>query len=100
MKREVFNAYVDKICHLSKIQKKELFSKNKRGDLASARHLLYFLCYNRPMTIGTIQGYMKENGYSVKHPTIIYGIKIIRDRMKEDADYVHIAKEIERCVVL
>jgi len=100
MKEDVFNAYVDKVLALFKITREEFFAKDKRRDLVDARQLLYFLCSNRPMRIRYIQEYMKTNGYEISHSSIIHGIDQIRNRIEEDKDYVHIIKDIERCIIL
>ena len=100
MKEDVFNAYVEKVLDLFKITKEELFRKDKRRDLVDARQLLYFLCSNRPMRTRYIQEYMGKNGYGISHSSIINGTEQIRKRLEEDKDYVHIVKEIERCIIL
>ena len=37
--------------------------------------MLYYLCRQRPVRISYIQRFMKEQGYSVAHSTIIHGYK-------------------------
>lgn len=100
MKYEVFDAYVKKVLERFVIERADFFSKSKRQDLVDARYLLYFLCYNRPMRIRYIQEYMLLNGYDVSHTTILHGIKEMKKRIKHDDDYVHVVKEIEKCIVL
>ena len=80
MKSDVFNQYVDRISELFKIEKKDLFIKSKKQELVDARHLLYYLCSNRPMKLIYIEKYMEENGYNIKHNSIIHGINSIEKK--------------------
>lgn len=100
MKSDIFYQYVDKVTDLFKITKEDLFSKNKKRELADARNLLYYLCKNRPMTVSYIKKYMGENGYDVKHPTVIYGIGTVERKVDEDDDYLQIVKDIQRNVFI
>jgi chromosomal replication initiation ATPase DnaA len=100
MKQEIFDMYVKEVVKLFKIKRDELFTKNKRRDLADARYLLYYLCAKRPMNIRYIQEYMVANGYNIKHSSIIHGINVIAKRVEEDTDYTYIINDIERCIVL
>jgi len=94
MKKGIFNEYVDRVLRTFGIEKEELFTKSKRRDLVDARHLLYYLCYHRPMQIRYIQEYMRENGYEVGHSTIIHGIEQVSDKISEDMDYDTICREL------
>jgi chromosomal replication initiation ATPase DnaA len=100
MKQDVFNQYVDRIVDLFGITKEELFSKSKKREIVDARYLLYYLCFKRPMTIVYIQKYMKERGYDIQHSSVIHGINDVSDRVKEDADYMQIVKEIDKAVFI
>lgn len=98
MKQEIFNQYVDRVCELFSIDKKELFTKNKQRDIVDARHLLYYLCFKRPMRIGYIEKFMRNEGYQINHPSIIHGIKVVEQTAENDADYTSAIKDIERSV--
>ena len=100
MKSDVFNQYVDRISELFHISKEELFSKSKRRELVDARHLLYYLCYKRPMTLGYIQKYMASNGYTIQHSSVIHGVNIVDKRVKEDSDYMQVVKDIQKAVFI
>jgi chromosomal replication initiation ATPase DnaA len=100
MKSDIFYQYVDKITDLFRITREDLFSKTKRRDIADARNLLYYLCKSRPMTLVYIQRYMSENGYDIKHSSIIYGIKTVVSKVEDDDDYMRIVKEIEKSVFI
>lgn len=100
MKHDVFDSYVDLIVKKFRTTKEELFQKNKRRDLVDARQLLYYLCLRRNISVRYIQEYMKENGYSVPHSTIIHGINQAKFRMDQDYDYEPIVKSLEREVTI
>lgn len=100
MKSDIFNQYVDRITELFQITKEDMFSKKKNRELVDARHLLYYLCYKRPIAIRYIEKYMTENGYPITHPTILYGIRSVAQRVKEDHDYMQIVKDIEKAVFI
>jgi chromosomal replication initiation ATPase DnaA len=97
MKQNIFNQYAEKVCDIFSIEDKSLFEKNKRKDVVDARHLLYFLCAERPMKIVYIQEYMAEKGYIINHTSILYGIRKVTERVKTDKDYVKVIKDIKKC---
>lgn len=86
MKREVFNRYVDSVCEELKVAREELFNKNKSTRVSNARHILFYLCVNRPMRVALVQEYMKEKGYDTNHRTITYGVNKIKEARKKDQD--------------
>lgn len=100
MKSDVFNQYVDRISELFNISREELFSKSKRRDLVDARHLLYYLCFKRPMNLSYIQKFMKDSGYSIQHSSVIHGINTVANRVKEDSDYMQVVKDLEKAVFI
>lgn len=100
MKSDIFNQYVDRISDLFGITKEDLFSKTKKREVVDARYLLYYLCFNRPMTISYIQKYMLNNNYDIQHTTIMYGISTVDKRVKDDPDYLQIVKDIQKSVFI
>jgi len=94
MKEKAFNDYVEKVTDLFKISQEDLCAKSKRRDIVDARHLLYYLCFNRPMQIRYIQEYMERSGYKVGHSTIIHGIDQVKDKVNDDVDYKEITQTI------
>lgn len=94
MKSDVFEQYVSGIVRLFRISKEDLFSKSKKRELVDARHLLYYLCSQRPMRISYIQKYMEEHGYMIKHSSIIHGISSVEEKIKLDRDYLSVVKKI------
>lgn len=100
MKKDIFENYVRLICDRFGITPEELFTKNKRRDLADARQLLYYMCYNHKMQLTHIKKHMLDNGYYVQHPTIGHGIKEIQKKMVDDYDYVRVINELNDAVIL
>jgi chromosomal replication initiation ATPase DnaA len=100
MKLDIFNQYVDRITELFNISKEEFFSKSKRRDIVDARHLLYYLCHKRPMSLSYIQKFMRESGYAIQHSSVIHGINIVTGRVKDDSDYLQVVKDIEKAVFI
>lgn len=88
MKTKIFNQYVDRVCFLFNVDREVLFSKTKRRDVVDARHLLYYLCSQRPMRLVYIQEYMANNGYDINHSSIHHGISVVKEKMESDRDYV------------
>jgi chromosomal replication initiation ATPase DnaA len=100
MKHDVFNQYVERVADLFSVSREEIFSKSKKRELVDARHLVYYLCAKRPMSISYIQKYMNEAGYIIQHSSIIHGINSVEQKMLDDKDYVSIVKEVERAVFI
>lgn len=100
MKEDVFNQYVDRVTDLFNVKKDELFSKEKKRHIVDARQLLYYLCYNRQMKLIIIQKFMMNNGYKIAHNSVINGIRVIQEKIKEDKDYQSIIKDIEKAVFI
>jgi chromosomal replication initiation ATPase DnaA len=100
MKQDVFNQYVERVADLFSVSREEIFSKSKKRELVDARHLVYYLCAKRPMSISYIQKYMNEAGYIIQHSSIIHGINSVEQKMLDDKDYVSIVKEVERAVFI
>tara|TARA_R110000796_G_scaffold122249_1_gene236655 strand:- start:315 stop:605 length:291 start_codon:yes stop_codon:yes gene_type:complete len=96
MKQDIFNLYVDKVIDLFHISREELFTKTKKKTSVDARHLLYYLCFNRPMNIKYIQDYMEGNGYKISHSSVIYGVNTVKSRMDSDTDYVDAVERIKQ----
>jgi chromosomal replication initiation ATPase DnaA len=94
MKKGVFKEYLERVLNTFNITQEDIFTKSKRRDLVDARHLLYYLCYHRPMQIRYIQEYMEDYGYKVGHSSIIHGIEQVSDKVSEDMDYDTICREL------
>ena len=100
MKSEIFEQYVAHITDLFKIDSSELFTKCKIRKFSEARYLLYYLCYDRHMSLVQIKYLMAENGYDIDHSPIKSGINVVAKRVKYDKDYIDIVKEIQNKVVI
>jgi chromosomal replication initiation ATPase DnaA len=100
MKQDIFNQYVERVSSLFGIAREDIFSKSKKKTLVDARHLIYYLCFKRPMQITYIQKFMGENGYNIEHSTVIYGIQSVDKKITEDRDYISVVREIEKAVFI
>ena len=100
MKKSVFDYFVKEVCKQFLITEEDLMTKSKRRDIVDARHLLYYLCFHRPMQIRYIQEYMGGYGYEVGHSTIIHGIDVVSDKFEADEDYQKSITEINNGVAV
>jgi chromosomal replication initiation ATPase DnaA len=100
MKEDVFNQYVNRVLDLFSVTREELFSKSKKRNIVDARQLLYYLCFNRQMKLIIIKNFMTNNGYEIAHNSIINGIRVVDDKVKEDRDYQSIIKDIDKAVFI
>ena len=100
MKQDVFNQYVDRVCDLFSIKREDIFSKSKKRQLVDARHLVYYLCFKRPMQLTYIQQFMGENVYMIEHSSVIHGVASVDKKISEDKDYVTIVRDIEKAVFI
>lgn len=94
MKSEIFNKYAEQVAELYEIEKKDLFKKTKKRMVVDARHLLYYLSKSRPMKVIHIKYHMGKNGYEIAHSSIIHGINMVEEKIKEDGDYMEVIKSI------
>jgi chromosomal replication initiation ATPase DnaA len=100
MKEDVFNQYVERVTNLFGITKEEFFLKCKKRNIVDARHLVYYLCAQRPIKTTYIKKFMGDNGYDIVPSAIAHGIKIIEFRVEKDRDYQSIIKELDRAVFI
>ena len=100
MKSDIFSQYVDRVGELFQISRTDVFTKSKKREFVDARYMIYYLCFKRPMAISYIQKFMADNGYSIPHSSIIYGISTVTKRIEQDQDYKQVIKDIERAVFI
>ena len=94
MKLNIFNDYVTEVANLYNIEEEKIFEKSKERGIVDARHLLYYLCYYRPMKLKYIQDYMGQRGYEIGHSSIIHGIQAVHKAMAQDDDYQKVINDI------
>ena len=95
MKQKIFNFYLTKILEAFSTTKEELFSNSRRSDLIDARHLLFYLCFNRPMRIIDINKILKSEGFDINHSVIIYGASAGKEKARTNRDYKRLVLECE-----
>lgn len=100
MKEDIFAQYSERICELFRISKEEMFSRSKKREVVDARHLLYYLCFRRPMSLRYIQKFLLNQGYDVKHSSIIHGIQSVTEKVGNDSDYASVVKDMEKAVFI
>jgi len=98
MKQRIFDQYVDHVCELFNISREKFFAMDRKTNRSEARHMVYYLCSKRPMSIANIQKCMKDNGCITVHSPICYGISIASKRIRKDQDYADIISEIKRLI--
>lgn len=94
MKREVFERYVSSVCNAFKITEEELFTKTRAPELSEPRHMLYYVCRVRPMSIKAIESYLRERGFNTSYTSIAYGISSMKEKVLTDQDYGRMADKI------
>lgn len=99
MKQEIFNQYATKVADIFGISMEKLFTKTKQRDCVDARHLLYYLCSQRPMRLTYIQKYLGLSGYNINHSSIHHGIQQVKGKVESDKDYLKLINKVEKCIL-
>ena len=95
MKAKLFNNYLWQVARVTKVKKEKFFEKSKKRHLVDARHMLYYLCKENGVKVGYIQKYMADNGFETGHSSIIHGVNIMKEKVKEDKDLAHVLGKIK-----
>ena len=95
MKKDIFEQYVDNVTDRFGITREQLFTKDKSRKISDARHVLYYLCRNRPMSMSYIKQYMGENGYDIAPSNILHGVRKVEDNIKQDPDYTILINQLK-----
>jgi hypothetical protein len=99
MKKILFNQFVDRvITTLSLKDPTILFHRSKRQDLVDARHLIFYLCSERNMSVADIKRLMGERGLPLQYPALVGGIAKIKIKIKSDTDYQFLVNKIQKSV--
>lgn len=95
MKKDIFDRYASAVAEEFGIPMEALFVKTKGRHITHARHMLFYLCHKRMMSVASIMLYMRNNDYDTGHSSVIYGIHKTERRMEDDNDYVSVAHKIQ-----
>lgn len=95
MKKDIFEEYVDRVTLRFNVSRKQLFTKDKSRHIADARHVLYYLCKSRPMSMSYIKQYMGENGYDIAASNILHGVRKVEENINTDPDYITLIDELK-----
>lgn len=93
MKKEIFDKYSQAVANQFHLTLDEMFSKTKRQDIVEARHILYYLCKERPIRISLIKQFLQEKGYNITHTNITYGYNQAKKMIEEDSDYKNLINQ-------
>lgn len=100
MKRELFDAYVDKISEFYGISIDKLFTKHVGKEASDARQMIWWMCYNRHIKPMYIVKHNERYGLVVAHSTVTHGILAFESRIQKDDDLLKIISKIENSITL
>jgi len=96
MKKHIFDKFTDAVCHHTKLDQKDIFTKSKEPRIVLARQSLFYLCLDRGLTRAMITEYMAEEGYNIGGAAIAYGITVIKNLIETDPDFKNILDELSK----
>ena len=99
MKKILFNQFVERIAKtFSMMDPEAMFIRTKRQDLVDARHLIFYLCSERNMSVADIKRLMADRGLSLQYPSIVGGIAKVKSKVNSDPDYQFLVNKIQKSV--
>lgn len=98
MKKDIFDQYTKAVAKHCSIDEKAIFTASRSRDVCDARHLLFYLCANRPMRQSEIAKYMQAEGSESSKMAISYGVSKVTKMIQEDSDYGRIINNINSCI--
>jgi chromosomal replication initiation ATPase DnaA len=98
MKQELFNQYVEWVSKIFNLPKEVIFSKSREQSTVEARHMIYYLCHERGISLKSIKNYLLEYKYSIHNPALLYGIRKMKIKVQSDDDYSVLTDRIQRGV--
>lgn len=88
MKKILFDQFVERIAQVFGLKDPSaIFMRTKRQDVVDARQMLFFLCYDRGISLADILRLMADKGLPLKHPAVLNGIRKIKEKVESDPDY-------------
>tara|TARA_B100000214_G_C23963630_1_gene626583 strand:- start:2000 stop:2308 length:309 start_codon:yes stop_codon:yes gene_type:complete len=88
MNNHIFKSYIDNITQYYGITQEEMFSEGKTQANVEPRHLFFYLCSLKDISIVTIQRFLQEQGHSPFHHTsIVRAIRKINQRVENHPEY-------------
>jgi chromosomal replication initiation ATPase DnaA len=99
MKKILFNQFVERVAKTFSMRDPEaMFLRTKRQDIVDARQLLFYLCYNRGISLADLLRLMEERGLPLKHPAVMGGIRNIEKKVESDPDYKFLVEKLQKTV--
>lgn len=96
MNNHIFRSYVDNITQQYGITEKQMFSDGKSQKEVEPRHLFFYLCSLKEISIVNIQTFLREQGYSYHHVTIRKGMDKINKRVEEHPEYDVLVSKMQK----
>ena len=101
MKQDIFNQYVTKVCDAFGISDEQmLFQTTRKQTIVDARHMLFYLCVTRPITMYNLVDYMAERGLPLQHSAIMNGVRKAENHKHKDKDYAQVLLNISSAVTI
>jgi len=101
MKQDIFNQYVTKVCDAFGISDEQtLFQTTRKQTIVDARHMLFYLCITRPITMYALIEYMSERGLPLQHSAIMNGVRKAENHKHKDRDYAQVLLNISSTVTI
>ena len=101
MKHDIFNQYVTKVCDAFGIEdESKLFETTRKQTIVDARHMLFYLCVTRPITMYALIEYMSERGLPLQHSAIMNGVRKAENHKNKDKDYAQVLSNISSSVTI
>ena len=101
MKQDIFNQYVTKVCDAFGINDEQtLFDTTRKQTIVDARHMLFYLCITRPITMYALIEYMSERGLPLQHSAIMNGVRKAENHKNKDKDYAQVLSNISSSVTI
>ncbi len=100
MKRELFKQLVEWIAStFGMSDPSDMFTKTRRTEIVSARHVLFYMGSQRGMKINEMMRYCtSEYGFPIKYPAVRNGIEVMKKRVNEDDDYKVLLNRINKAI--
>jgi len=79
-----FDVIVQDVMELTHTNDTELYSKTKDNHVTFSRYLIYYLAKETNHRLNSIVRYMKGKGFDTTPSTVVYGIKQVEEKIKQD----------------
>lgn len=95
MTKETFDVILEAVCNQMNMSKEQMLTRTQRRKVVDARHIMFYICRKMEIRNVYIQEYLNDEGYSIKHNTIIHGNNKISDKLESNST---LRKVVNRCI--